>query len=281
MGQDPDLRRRIDEWGWFHTIDLGEGLSTRGNPPSEMIADCFPDVAGKSVLDIGAWDGKYSFEAERAGATRVVALDHYVWRLDHVARTAYYERCESEGVLPDPNMIDHAFLVEGLHGKTGFDLAHAWLDSKVEAIVDDFATMDTGRLGTFDVVLYFGVLYHMVDPLGALRRLRSVTKELAVIETAGLHLPGYSTESLSGFYAGNELHADYGNWFTPNEKALHGMCRAAGFTQVETKGTIYTATWGVPRPRLRGGRLRAKFWPPNSRLAPRIDRCRLLVYARP
>ena len=36
-------------------------------------------LAGQSVLDIGAWDGFFSFEAERRGASRVVAADHYSW----------------------------------------------------------------------------------------------------------------------------------------------------------------------------------------------------------
>ena len=36
-------------------------------------------LAGESVLDIGAWDGFFSFEAERRGASRVVAADYYSW----------------------------------------------------------------------------------------------------------------------------------------------------------------------------------------------------------
>ena len=45
-------------------------------------------------------------------------------------------------------------------------------------------TMDLRQLGTFDLVLYLGVLYHMRDPLLALERLRQVTKTLAILETA-------------------------------------------------------------------------------------------------
>ena len=37
------------------------------------------DFSGKSVLDIGAWDGAYSFAAERRGASRVVAVDSFCW----------------------------------------------------------------------------------------------------------------------------------------------------------------------------------------------------------
>lgn len=235
MADDAESIRRIKKNYWFHTIDLGNDLVTNGNPPNELIAKSLPDVRGKSVLDIGAWDGKYSFEAERAGASRVVALDHYVWRLSPPDRQAYYDRCEAEGVLPDPDLIDRGFLLEDeFPGKTGFDLAHEYLDSKVEAVVDDFMTMDLEKLGQFDVVFYLGVLYHMVDPLGALKRLRRVTAEVAVVETEGIYVPAYGS-SLVGFYAGNELHGDYGNWFAPSEPALRGMCQAAGFRKVEIK----------------------------------------------
>jgi tRNA (mo5U34)-methyltransferase len=235
MTADADLRRRIEERQWFHTIDLGDGLVTNGHAPSQIIDEAFPDVKGRSVLDIGAWDGKYSYEAERAGASRVVALDHYVWRLDPAARQAYYDKCLAEGILPDPDLIDRGFLVDSLPGKGGFDLAHEYLDSKVEAVVEDFMTMDLETIGRFDVVLYFGVLYHMVDPIGALRRLHQVTSELAVVETAAVYVPGYETANLTGFFAGDELNADYGNWFAPNVRALIGMCRAAGFRHAELK----------------------------------------------
>lgn len=235
MPRDPELAAQIKERQWFHSIDLGDGLVTKGLPPSKLIARSFPDVAGKSVLDIGAWDGKYSFQAEAAGAVRVVALDHYVWRLDFRGRQAYYDDCESKGLLPDPEMVDRGFLIEdgSLPGKLGFDMAHRYLDSRVESVVDDFMTMDLEALGTFDVVLYLGVLYHMVDPIGALRRVRRVTGSLAVIETAAVHVPYYEGCNLVGFYAANELQGDYSNWFAPTATALGGMCRAAGFKSVE------------------------------------------------
>src|SRR6266568_9564153 len=37
------------------------------------------DLTGKTVLDIGAYDGFFSFEAERRGAARVVAADKFCW----------------------------------------------------------------------------------------------------------------------------------------------------------------------------------------------------------
>jgi hypothetical protein len=75
-----DLRDSVPFW--FHSIDLGQGVVTPGAMKSAALLSeenkhlHLPNFRGKSVLDIGAWDGYYSFLAERGGASRVVALDH-------------------------------------------------------------------------------------------------------------------------------------------------------------------------------------------------------------
>ena len=44
------------------------------------------------MLDVAAWDGFFSFEAECPGAGRVVALDHLVWELDsELTSTAHFQ----------------------------------------------------------------------------------------------------------------------------------------------------------------------------------------------
>src|SRR5579875_1114500 len=89
-----ELRARADALGWFHRIDLGQGVETNGLSSGPYVGpDKLPELAGKSVLDIGAWDGYYSFQAERLGARRVVALDHYVWGVDMAARQQYWAEC--------------------------------------------------------------------------------------------------------------------------------------------------------------------------------------------
>ena len=231
-----DLRRRVDEIRWHHAIDLGDGVVTPGQAGAGTIPlDTLPELAGRSVLDIGAWDGFYSFHAERAGAARVVALDHYSWCVDLDARAEYWHRCRAEGVLPDHSKDETEFWRgDTLPGRRGFDLAKDALDSAVEPYVGNFVELDLDDLGAFDVVLYLGVLYHMKEPLTALERLRRATKEVAVIETEALWVRHHEDESLLAFYPGDELSADFGNWYAPNERALHALCRAAGFGRVVT-----------------------------------------------
>jgi len=232
----PVTQEEVNALGWYHTIDLGNGVVTPGQSNTVPLdGDRFPDVKGKSVLDIGAWDGYYSFEAEKRGASRVVALDHYVWCIDFGARTEYWNRCKEQGILPDLDRDEVDFWHPDAPGKRGFDFARAALNSSVEDVVADFMTIDLDALGTFDVVFHLGVLYHVMEPFTALRRVRAVTREMAVIETVAIAVEHHAEQPLVAFYAGDDLSADYGNWFAPSERALHNMCRAAGFSRVETK----------------------------------------------
>src|SRR5438874_1190950 len=79
------LRGRIGGITWCHPLDLN-GIQTR---PEWYTRRRFArrlkflqipaDLRGKTVLDIGAWDGFFSFECERRGASRVLAIDTYAW----------------------------------------------------------------------------------------------------------------------------------------------------------------------------------------------------------
>jgi tRNA (mo5U34)-methyltransferase len=102
MTEHDDLQSEADAIQWFHSIDLGNGVVTKGLTELALRSDQLPEFGGRSVLDIGAWDGYYSFHAERAGATRVVALDHYAWGCDFVARGAYWNECKGRAAGPQP-----------------------------------------------------------------------------------------------------------------------------------------------------------------------------------
>ena len=218
---------------WFHQIDLGHGVVTPGRRGWEFDALELPPLEGKTVLDIGAWDGYFSFEAERRGASRVVALDHYVWSLDLEGWERHQAERGAAGGPPVPaHEVPDLWQPQALPGKRGFDVARDALDSSVDAVVADFMEADLGSLGRFDVVLYLGVLYHMENPLAALRRLYEVTAELAVIETEAIHLPGAGERAVCEFFEGASLAGDPSNWWAPNVAALVAICRSAGFSQI-------------------------------------------------
>ncbi len=227
-------QREMDAIPWFHSIDLGDGVVTKGASEFQIPEDRFPSFAGRTVLDIGAWDGYYSFMAERLGAPHVTALDHYAWGVDIDARGEYWTECAAQGTLPDLSLDLTEFWRPDLPGRKGFEFAAARLNSSVEPRVADFTTVDLAELGTFDVVLYLGVLYHMKEPLTCLERLRTVTGQVAVIETLAVHLQDLEHASLLQFHDSRDLNYDFGNWYVPTLAGLTSLCRAAGFSSVET-----------------------------------------------
>ena len=148
---------------------------------------------------------------------------------------AYYRACKAAGVAPDPyHERPDLWDPVGLPGKAGFDTAHRARNSRVEPVVGDFMSVDLSALGRFDVVFFLGVLYHLEEPLTGLRRLRQLTRELAVIETVATYIEGQAGRPLAEFFPFAELDGDVGNWWATNEAALHAMCRAADFSTVET-----------------------------------------------
>ncbi|MBV8140137.1 MAG: DUF1698 domain-containing protein [Deltaproteobacteria bacterium] len=225
---------------WYHSIELAPGVVTPGRAPlaewqRKFEALRLPDLHGKSVLDIGAYDGFFSFECEKRGASRVVALDHYVWYTDMSAYMIEWRDSQRTGApMPPPHASRH-WLPDLTPGKRPFDEARSILNSKVECAVDDFMSMDLAALGKFDVVLFLGMLYHMEEPLRAMRRLVSVVAPggLAVLETEAMEIPGAPDAAYCEFFPDAELNNDASNWWSPNAKAIEGLGYAAGFKRVD------------------------------------------------
>jgi tRNA (mo5U34)-methyltransferase len=99
----------------------------------------------------------------------------------------------------------------------------------VSALALDFMACDLGEVGVWDIVLFLGVLYHIEDPLRALRRVFAVTRHEAIIETEAVVIPGHP-EPLWRFFPHGELNHDRTNWWAPNLGGLLGLVGAAGFT---------------------------------------------------
>ena len=121
---------------WRHRISLPDGTVTPGVQDSPALLKRLQlpeDLSGKTVLDIGCSDGFYSFECERRGASRVLAVDNY-----------------SSPLIDSPS---------------GFHMAHALLHSKVEFRQADLFSLNPDKDGCFDIVLFLGVLYHLRHPL--------------------------------------------------------------------------------------------------------------------
>ncbi|MCC6417499.1 MAG: class I SAM-dependent methyltransferase [Gemmataceae bacterium] len=198
------LRQKVGAREWFHTIDLGDGIVTRGCDHSAAKVGYLglPErLDGLSVLDIGAYDGFFSFECERRGAKRVVAADHFCWTYG------------------------------GMATKEGFDTAKAALGSKVEEVLIPVEEIGPERVGTHDLVLFLGVLYHAPDMIRYLRMVRSVCRGQVILETEvdALDYP----KPAAVFYPGESLNNDASNFWGPNLACVEAMLREVGFRKVE------------------------------------------------
>jgi len=201
---------------WFQKWEMFEGVVTPGINDIARLCDDLglpKDLKGARILDIGAWNGCLSFECERRGAKEVVALG------------------------PESPI------------RTGFDkLKKALGSTRTHHVRGSVYDLSPKRLGTFDVVLFCGVLYHLRYPLLGIDNIRRVCRGEVFIESfitdsrfivddrkkpEGVPLkrisPSLPALPLWQFFRKGELNGDHSNWFGPNENAVLEAFRSAGF----------------------------------------------------
>jgi tRNA (mo5U34)-methyltransferase len=209
-----EARRRIDfskelaAKGWYHSFELPDGIFIDGFMTVEQQKRRyaqFPipdDLSGKRLLDIGAWDGWFSFEAEKHGAD-VTAID-----------------CVEQATFLD---------------------VQARLESKTDYRIMDFLEIPAAGLGKFDIVFFLGVLYHVRHPLLALEIVCALTRDVAIVDSFVTDPDDWQEHAgeipTMEFYELDELGNQFGNWVGPTVECLLAMCRAAGFARVEFLGT--------------------------------------------
>ena len=216
------LRRKIAEIPfWYHRIGLPGGIVTPGiNPLSPSAFKVPRDLTGKRVLDVGAWDGYWTFEALKRGAREVVAIDDFS---DYLGCLKTEER----------------------KGWDSFDLCrealgfHETRCRRMEISVYDITEEKLG--GRFDVVLFFGTLYHLRHPLLGLDKVAAVCDGQIIVESQvcddyspfrggfGNGYPG--NQMVAEFFPTNELAGNVTNWWAPSIHCLGGLIHAAGFSR--------------------------------------------------
>jgi tRNA (mo5U34)-methyltransferase len=174
------------------------------------------------VIDIGAFDGFFTFAAEQRGAAPVVAADHWVWK------------------WPD------------VDARRNFELLHRVLDSKAEMQIVPVEEMSAEGNGTFDVVLFLGVLYHAPDMLRYLRAVRAVTSDMLVLETLVDCLD--IERPVAAFYPPGAFAGDDSNHWGPNPACVEALLNRAGFTRVERKSLWWSDVRSKPAKRRRGNK---------------------------
>jgi len=192
---------------WYHSFRFGN-VYAHGTITSLQyqmwVSSLIPEnLKNKTVLDIGTADGFYSFLCESRGAKKVVAVD---W-------------------LEFP----------------GFSAAHKILDSKVEfrkLIVDEsnFGFTDLkSKIGTideikekFDIILLFGVLYHLPNPVMIFKTLANITYEMLLMSS---HIIDSKEPAMYYYPEGSLTPGDTTNWWVPTPSCLIDIGKRLGFNK--------------------------------------------------
>lgn len=227
-----DLQARINTIPfWYHRIPLPGGIITPGIAPiSQELYGIPTDMSGKRVLDVGAWDGYWSFEALKRGASEVVAIDDF------------------------SDSIGGGISADRRPKWETFDLcreALGWSDKQCKRMEMSVYDVNSEQLGHFDIVFFFGTLYHLRHPLLALDRLASVCTgdiyvESAICDDFSPYLAttpgtghGHGGTMVMEFYPDSQYADNPTNWWVPTLDCMASMVRSAGFTAIETNKIIH------------------------------------------
>ena len=192
---------------WYHSFRFGNVYApgTITSLQYQMwVSSLIPEnLKNKTVLDIGTADGFYSFLCESRGAKKVVAVD---W-------TEF----------------------------PGFSAAHKILDSKVEfrkLIIDEsnlgFADLKQ-KISTineikekFDIILLFGVLYHLPNPVMIFKTLANITYEMLLMSS---HIIDSKEPAMYYYPEGSLTPGDTTNWWVPTPSCLIDIGKRLGFNK--------------------------------------------------
>jgi hypothetical protein len=157
------MRERILARRWFYEFELPDGSYTESYLPEHVrplhdtrrrmlrhhLEERFgADWSPLRCLDLGCHEGYFAVELARGGCGEVLGLDA---REPHVR----HARWIAEALQLDVLRFEQA----------------------------DVAGIDAAAFARFDVVLMFGLVYHVSDLVGVLRTARALTKGVCMIET--------------------------------------------------------------------------------------------------
>jgi len=206
---------------WFHNVPLTKSIGTRLEMPEHpanrwSVIDSFvpKDLSGKTVLDIGVNAGFFSLEMKRRGAERVLGIDI----MPHI--------------LAQTRFTSH------------------WFELPIELL--EWDVYDVGALGSFDIVVFLGVLYHLKHPLYALEKIESVCKSTlyfqSVVRGSGKDFEPADDYPISEvavfdrpeypklYFIEKSFNGDVSNWWMATRSCLKAMLRVSGFKNIQDTG---------------------------------------------
>lgn len=210
------LQAAVDSHHWYHRIELPHGIVTPGVLPAYPENYKLPlDLTGKRVLDIGAYDGYWTFECLKRGAAHVHAVDNFTDTIHEGERRSWAQL---------------RLCAEAL----------GYQDRILCEEKDLLSMFGAGR--RYDVILFLGALYHVRHPLLALDIIYDLLKPggLLMVESHisddwspyNIGHQGNGDSMVMEFYPDAQLAENPTNWWGPTMRVIGCMLRTAGFINV-------------------------------------------------
>lgn len=239
-----DLIERIKAYPkWYHRIALPDGTVTGGWAP--LCPERYsipPDLTGKHVLDIGAWDGYWTWEALKRGAAEVVAIDDFSDDCGAPEKYGRERKWEGFDLCREAFGFTQTYATDTKHP----EVVTTWQNERgqrVSRIAMSVYGLSPEYGCRFDVVFFFGTIYHLKHPLLALEKISAVCDGSIYIETAcldeyspyrgGIGHGFHENEMVMEFYPGAEYGNNPSNWWAPTLQCLGGMLASVGFADIE------------------------------------------------
>lgn len=213
----PDALAAIRSRKWFYNFDLPGGYRTESFLPAgveqihetrlQMLsgvvdAEIGPRASTLSLVDLACNQGWFALHMARRGFANVLGVDQ---------RT---------------NLLDDAALMASALGVGNFCTRQV-----------DIEEGSAEAIGQHDVTLMLGLLYHLENPVRALRLARAITREVFIIETQVVpHLTGmvdWGSYRFQRLMVGNFGVVDETSETHANEASTRGICLAPS---IETLG---------------------------------------------
>lgn len=189
---------------WNHSFPAFGLIGQQPNDVQSFVADIIPtDLTGKTVLDLGAWDGYYSFLAAQYNADVVVALDNMQGEIKdfkggpRTLYNKYYYVSKKSGLL------------------------------NVHFIPMDALDIDKIKMN-FDIIFCFGLYYHVSDPIGLFKKCYDKCNEMLLIEGYVIN----KEEPTAYIFDEKELNNDPTNYWGFTTNALIKILKRIGFKKV-------------------------------------------------
>jgi tRNA (mo5U34)-methyltransferase len=245
----------IENYYWYHTIELPDGLITPGlyDLRAALPSFCFPeDMRGMSVLDVGSATGFFAFEFARRGAGVVSVELPSLYALDRFPGQNIEHTIEKIGEMIVPKSLGeirgyirkytaaqlYFYLLEG-----PFEFCRKLLNFPIERCYSTVYDLAEAKLnGTFDLVFMGDILLHTVNPLQALAAVAPLCHGTLVISQV---IPEEANEKPGMLYVGGDSPgSDEVSWWLPNKACMVQLLTKLGFRGVTEIGR----NTGVLRP---------------------------------